>query len=84
MQNIGKVLLSSSSPFQQEFAANISADIFDQEAFQLCTWSRKQNIPFFSYKLISDFGEKDLTHVKQNAHQASQALFQFYKKLSLN
>ncbi len=79
----GKLLITLSEPYQRHNYEGLTSDLADQEGFHLCKWAIERHLPFLSYKIISDFGEINLEHVKKNAQQASRNLFEFYKQLSI-
>ena len=61
------------------------AQIVDRELWAIGSVSRHFNLPFKSYKLISDYAGNttDSGQIKENAIDFSKHLFDFYKNLSL-
>lgn len=59
------------------------ADVVDMEIWHIALACNKINLPFKSYKLVSDYAgnRTDTQAVRQNAAMFSRHLFDFYKKL---
>jgi len=57
-------------------------DLVDMESYGLYQASREDNIPFYSYKIISDFPNKstDETLIKNNFDTFSKLLFDYFKQ----
>ena len=71
-----------------KYAADLKnrAQIVDRELWAIGSVSSHFNLPFKSYKLISDYAGKitDSGQIRENAFDYSKHLFDFYKNLSFS
>lgn len=79
--SLGGTLLTQDTPYQQD--QNRVCDFIDQEAYYLKQWCKNHKLPFYSYKLISDSGEEDLSFIREQAKKYSDQLYEFYQNTKM-